>query len=90
MLPKSIKAEIEINWKEFNTHQCSAADPNPTALIRETDMTTEITTPGDQIKNQPVYTPPAIVHELKLETRAGSPLGVDPIFDPLGVDPTAK
>ena len=33
------------------------------------------------------YSAPAIVHELKLETRAGSPLRPDPL-DPLGVDPT--
>jgi hypothetical protein len=31
-----------------------------------------------------LYTRPAIVHELKLETRAGSPL----VVDPLGIDPT--
>ncbi len=29
------------------------------------------------------YTRPAVVCELKLETRAGSALGVDPLFDPL-------
>lgn len=33
------------------------------------------------------YTPPAIVHELKLETRAGSPLRPG-VVDPLGIDPT--
>jgi hypothetical protein len=33
------------------------------------------------------YSAPAIVHELKLETRAGSPLRVEPT-DPLGIDPT--
>jgi hypothetical protein len=37
--------------------------------------------------NKP-YIQPAIVHELKLETRAGSPLKRDPLIDPLGVDPT--
>ncbi len=42
--------------------------------------TTESTTP------QP-YTKPAIVHELKLETRAGSPLGLPGLTDPLGIDP---
>jgi hypothetical protein len=31
------------------------------------------------------YLKPAIVHELKLETRAGSPL-VDPLTDPLGLN----
>jgi hypothetical protein len=33
------------------------------------------------------YTAPAVVHELKLETRAGSPLGPE-LTDPLGIDPT--
>lgn len=36
------------------------------------------------------YEKPDIVHELQLETRAGSPLGGDPIVDPLGLDPTAQ
>lgn len=30
------------------------------------------------------YTPPAILHELELETRAGSPLAPDSV-DPLGL-----
>ncbi len=34
------------------------------------------------------YVKPAIVHELKLETRAGSPLGGGVLIDPLGLDPT--
>ena len=33
------------------------------------------------------YTAPAIIHELKLETRAGSPLRPQ-LTDPLGLDPT--
>lgn len=33
------------------------------------------------------YTQPAIVHEIKLETRAGLPLGGNPLIDPLGLDP---
>jgi hypothetical protein len=33
-----------------------------------------------------LYIKPAIVHELKLETRAGSPLG-GILVDPLGIDP---
>jgi hypothetical protein len=33
------------------------------------------------------YTKPAVVHELKLETRAGSPLRPG-LPDPLGIDPT--
>ncbi|HTP10128.1 MAG TPA: hypothetical protein VMP08_17865 [Anaerolineae bacterium] len=33
------------------------------------------------------YSAPAIVHELKLETRAGSPLRPE-LTDPLGIDPT--
>jgi hypothetical protein len=33
------------------------------------------------------YTKPAILHELELETRAGSPLGIpDPFEDPFGSD----
>ena len=35
------------------------------------------------------YQPPAIVHELKLETRAGSPLGGGVLIDPLGLDPAS-
>jgi hypothetical protein len=34
------------------------------------------------------YVEPAIVHELKLETRAGSPLSPIDLADPLDVDPT--
>ncbi|HZY42978.1 MAG TPA: hypothetical protein VFF59_13385 [Anaerolineae bacterium] len=34
-----------------------------------------------------LYVKPAIVHELKLETRAGSPLGPGLWVDPLGIDP---
>ena len=34
------------------------------------------------------YSAPAIVHELKLETRAGSPLHPNGLTDPLGIDPT--
>ncbi len=34
------------------------------------------------------YSAPAVVHELKLETRAGSPLGRPELVDPLGIDPT--
>jgi hypothetical protein len=33
------------------------------------------------------YVKPAIIHELQLETRAGTPTGVDPLVDPLGLDP---
>jgi hypothetical protein len=33
------------------------------------------------------YTTPEIVHELKLETRAGTPLRPE-LTDPLGIDPT--
>ncbi len=34
-----------------------------------------------------LYVKPEIVHELKLETRAGSPLGGGNLVDPLGLDP---
>ena len=36
------------------------------------------------------YTKPAITHELKLETRAGSPLVPNSGLDPLGLDPNKK
>lgn len=36
-----------------------------------------------------LYIKPAIVHELKLETRAGSPLGGGSLIDPLGIDPAS-
>ncbi len=50
---------------------------------------------ADNVHTEPVaepttresYTKPAIVHELKLETRAGSTLRPG-LTDPLGVDPT--
>ncbi len=52
-------------------------------------MTDEIQLPLSE-DNEPTYLKPAIVHELDLETRAGSPLRIDPILDPLGLDPTAQ
>ncbi len=39
------------------------------------------------VESTKVYVKPAIVHELKLETRAGSPLGGGNLVDPLGIDP---
>ena len=41
----------------------------------------------ESIERKP-YSAPAVVHELKLETRAGSPLGRPELVDPLGIDPT--
>jgi hypothetical protein len=51
----------------------------------DNDLPLTISEPADR----KAYSTPAIVCELKLETRAGSPFGtrVDP-FDPLGIDPT--
>lgn len=34
-----------------------------------------------------VYRRPQILHELELETRAGSPLGIPNPLDPAGLDP---
>lgn len=34
-----------------------------------------------------VYAKPTIICELRLETRAGSPLGGGALIDPLGLDP---
>jgi hypothetical protein len=43
--------------------------------------------PAAESTTRQAYTKPAIVHELKLETRAGSTLRPG-LTDPLGVDPT--
>ena len=44
---------------------------------------------GENVEVQPKarkpYTKPEIIHELELETRAGSPLGMPDLFDPLGL-----
>lgn len=53
--------------------------PDPTTDQTQTTVET----------SQP-YQTPAIVHDLHLETRAGSPLRVDPSSDPLGIDPTKQ
>lgn len=50
-----------------------------------TDNPQPITTA--ELSERKTYSPPAIVHELKLETRAGSPLRPG-LTDPLGIDPT--
>jgi hypothetical protein len=42
----------------------------------------------DQSEAKKLYTRPAIIVELKLETRAGTPLIKDPLVDPLGIDPS--
>ena len=42
-----------------------------------------------ELAERKAYIAPTIVHELKLETRAGSPLGGKPdLTDPLGIDPS--
>ena len=44
---------------------------------------------GENVETKPKtrkpYTKPEIIHELELETRAGSPLGIPDPFDPLGL-----
>lgn len=42
-------------------------------------------TPQD--KPRRTYCRPEIIHELELETRAGSPLGIPDPMDPFGLDP---
>ena len=43
--------------------------------------------PADQTSDTgKPYTPPVILHELALETRAGSALGVDPLKDLFGIE----
>ena len=49
------------------------------------DMQSTLTQESTERK---AYSAPAIVHELKLETRAGSPLQRPELVDPLGIDPT--
>jgi hypothetical protein len=50
-------------------------------------MTDHLQSAPSEAEERKPYYPPAIVHELKLETRAGSPLRPD-LPDPLGIDPT--
>lgn len=38
-------------------------------------------------RTEKVYSRPRIVHELTLETRAGSPLSIPNPLDPAGIDP---
>ena len=45
--------------------------------------------PEELVESIRPYASPEIVYELKLETHAGSPLIIDPLIDPLSVDPTA-
>jgi hypothetical protein len=47
----------------------------------------EIRSEASQVAPKP-YVKPAITHELKLETRAGSPFGGGGLIDPLGIDPS--
>lgn len=51
-------------------------------MSNETTVQPEVT----EVARQP-YAPPAILYDLKLETRAGSPLGGGGLLDPLGLDP---
>ena len=50
-------------------------------------MTDDVQLTVPESAERKAYSTPAIVHELKLETRAGSPLRPD-LADPLGLDPT--
>lgn len=51
-------------------------------------MTENVTLTSNEPVERKAYTAPAIVHELKLETRAGTPDPSRPgLVDPLGLDP---
>lgn len=50
-------------------------------------MTENVQPTASESVERKAYSAPAIVHELKLETRAGSPLRPE-LTDPLGIDPT--
>jgi hypothetical protein len=51
-------------------------------MSKNQELNREVVSEADRL-----YVKPAIVHELKLETRAGSPLGGGNLIDPLGIDP---
>ena len=51
-------------------------------------MTDDLQLPVADSSERRDYSAPAIVHELKLETRAGSTLRPNGVTDPLGIDPT--
>jgi hypothetical protein len=50
-------------------------------MSNETTLHSEVT---DVVSH--AYLKPAIAHELKLETRAGSPLSVEPLANPLSLN----
>lgn len=52
-------------------------------MFQNQEVNCEVVSEADRL-----YVKPAIVHELKLETRAGSPLGGGALIDPLGIDPS--
>jgi len=51
-------------------------------------MTNFEDTPITPSVEENLYVKPAVIHELKLETRAGSIVPPGGIVDPLGIDPT--
>lgn len=64
--------------------------PHPTIPYLEiimSDLTPlQPDTVPERATSDKAYSQPAIVHELTLETRAGSPLSGDSLADPLGLD----
>ena len=52
-------------------------------------MNDNLQLPMPESTERKVYSAPAIVHELKLETRAGSTLSQPGLTDPLGIDPAS-
>ena len=53
--------------------------------MRPVSPVNSLETEDAEVLQRKPYTPPAITHELELETRAGSPLGMPDLFDPLGL-----
>lgn len=47
----------------------------------------EVKPNNNKMARRKPYVKPEIIHELELETRAGSPLGMPDPFDPLGLEP---
>ena len=55
--------------------------------IRSEDARVEENRVGIRLRRRKPYAKPELIHELELETRAGTPLSIHDQLDPLGLEP---